>query len=95
MFIILLKFGANKAKAGDFMDGHKAWIAQGFDDGVFALVGSLKPNAGGGLLAAGVSRAEIEARVAQDPFVAEGIVEAEILEIDPARVDDRLSFLAA
>lgn len=95
MFIILLKFGANKAKAGDFMEGHKAWIEQGFDDGVFVMVGSLKPNAGGGLLATGVSREEIEARVQADPFVAQGIVEADILEIDPARVDDRLAFLAA
>ena len=91
MYIILLKFGANKAKAGDFMEGHKAWIKQGFDDGVFVMVGSLKPNAGGGLLATGASRAEIEARVAADPFVEEGIVEAEILEIDPARADERLA----
>ena len=95
MFIILLKFGANKAKAGAFMEGHKAWIKQGLDDGVFLMVGSLKPNAGGGLLAAGASREAIEARVQEDPFVAEGIVEAEILEIDPARADDRLAFLAA
>lgn len=95
MFVILLKFGANKSKAGDFMKSHKAWIEQGFDDGVFIMVGSLTPNAGGGLLATGVSREEIEARVQADPFVAEGIVEADILEIDPARVDDRLAFLAA
>ncbi|RVU36079.1 hypothetical protein EOI86_12665 [Hwanghaeella grinnelliae] len=95
MFVILLKFGANKAIAGDFMEAHKAWIKQGFDDGVFAMVGSLKPNLGGGLLAMGESREEIEARVQADPFVAEGIVEAEILEIDPARADDRLAFLAA
>lgn len=95
MFIILLKFGANKDKAAAHLDGHKAWIKQGFDDGVFIMVGSLKPNAGGGVLATGESRAEIEARVAADPFVAEGIVEAEVLELDPARADDRLAFLAA
>lgn len=95
MFVILLKFGANKAKAADYLEGHKAWIKQGFDDGVFALVGSLKPNAGGALLATGATRAEIEARVQADPFVAEGIVVAEIVEIDPARTDDRLAFLAA
>lgn len=95
MYIILLKFGSEKAKAPEFMEGHKAWIKQGFDDGVFLMVGSLKPNAGGGLLAGGASREEIETRVAADPFVAEGVVEAEILELDPARTDDRLAFLAA
>ena len=95
MFVILLKFGPNKDKAPAFMAGHKAWIDKGFDDGVFLMVGSLMPNAGGGILASGAARAEIEHRVGQDPFVAEGIVDAEILEIDPARADDRLAFLAA
>lgn len=35
MFIVLLKFSANKAKAGQFMDGHNEWIKSGFDDDVF------------------------------------------------------------
>jgi hypothetical protein len=26
MFVVQLKFSANKAKAGQFMDGHKAWL---------------------------------------------------------------------
>ena len=93
MFIILLRFSDNKANAGQFMDGHNAWLKQGFDDGVFALAGSLQPNAGGGILAHGVSRAEIEARVAEDPFVAENVVRAEILELAPGKTDDRLGFL--
>ena len=42
-----------------------------------------------------MSRAALEAFVAEDPFVAEGVVVAEIHEIAPARTDDRLAFLAA
>lgn len=94
MFIVLLKFAANKAEAGRFMDGHKAWIQRGFDDGVFLLVGGLQPNAGGGIVAHATSLADLQNRVNNDPFVAEGVVSAEILEIDPARTDERLSFLA-
>lgn len=94
MFVVTLKF-ADKAKAPQFMEGHNAWIRRGFDDGVFLLVGSLQPNAGGAILAHNVTRNEIEARVEQDPFVAEGVVTAEIIEIAPARADDRLAFLAA
>ncbi|KZB73670.1 MULTISPECIES: YciI family protein [Thalassospira] len=93
MFAIFLKFAENRAKAPEFMDAHKAWIKQGFDDGVFLMVGSLQPNMGGAVLAHGVSREEIEARVNEDPFVAEDIVTAEILEISPARADQRLDFL--
>jgi len=93
MFIVELKFAQNKSKAGQFMEGHKAWLQQGFDDGVFLLAGSLQPNLGGAVVAHGVSRAELEARVNEDPFVAEGVVSAGITELTPSRADTRLGFL--
>ena len=93
MFVILLKFAENKAEAGRFMDGHKAWLARGFDDDVFLVAGSLKPDLGGGIVAHNSSRADLEARVNEDPFVAENVVHAEILEMAPARADGRLDFL--
>ena len=34
-----------------------------------------------------------KARVSQDPFVAENVVSAEIMEITPASADERLSCL--
>jgi uncharacterized protein YciI len=93
MFVVLLRFSENKSRAGQFMDGHKAWIARGFDDGVFLIVGSLNPNAGGGIVAHNTSLADLQSRVNGDPFVAENVVSAEILEIAPARADARLQFL--
>ena len=94
MFVISLKF-ADKTKAPQFMEGHNAWIRRGFDEGVFLLVGSLQPNTGGAILAHNGTRADVEARVQDDPFVAEGIVTADVLEIAPGRVDERLAFLKA
>ena len=93
MFFVLLKFADNKAEAGRFMQGHKDWIQRGFDDGVFLLVGGLQPNAGGGIVAHDTTLDDLQARVNEDPFVAEKIVSAEILEIAPARTDERLAFL--
>lgn len=93
MFIVLLRLSANKGRAAQFMEGHTAWLKRGFDDGVFLLAGSLQPNPGGGVLARNISLADLHARVNEDPFVAEGVVNAEILEITPSRVDDRLNFL--
>ncbi|TGV12072.1 hypothetical protein EN816_20885 [Mesorhizobium sp. M8A.F.Ca.ET.173.01.1.1] len=92
MFVVTLRF-ADKTKAPLFMDGHNAWIKRGFDDGVFLLTGSLQPSAGGAILAHNASPEETEARVQDDPFVAEGIVSAEILPITPGRTDERLAFL--
>lgn len=93
MFVVLLKFAANKGQASQFMDGHKAWLQRGFDDGVFALAGSLQPNLGGGILAYNTSLPDLQDRVNDDPFVAENVVNAEILEIAPANFDERLDFL--
>lgn len=93
MFVVLLKFSDHKAKAGQFMEGHKEWLKRGFDDGVFLLAGSLQPNAGGGILAHNTSLPDLQGRVKDDPFVAEKVVSAEILEITPSKADARLNFL--
>ena len=95
MYIVLLKFSDNRANAKQFMDGHKAWIARGFTDGVFVLAGSLQPNLGGSILVHNTTLSELQVRVNDDPFIAEGVVSAEILDIAPSQTDERLRFLAA
>jgi uncharacterized protein YciI len=95
MFVVLLKFLGNKAEASRLMEGHREWIKRGFDDGVFLLVGNLQPNLGGGIVAHNTSLAELQSRVAADPFVEQNVVSADILEITPSRTDERLKFLAA
>jgi uncharacterized protein YciI len=95
MFVVLLTFSGNKGQASQFLEGHKAWIKRGFDDGVFLLVGNLQPNLGGGIVAHNTSLSDLQSRVSDDPFVAENVVSAEILEIAPSRLDERLEFLRA
>ena len=75
------------------MEGHNEWIRRGFDDGVFLLVGSLQPDLGGGIVAHNTTLSDFQSRVSSDPFVAEKVVSAEILEITPAKADERLQFL--
>jgi len=53
----------------------------------------LAPQAGGGLLAHGVTQDELQARLDDDPFVAEGVVTVEITELAASRADERLAFL--
>jgi uncharacterized protein YciI len=93
MFIVLLMFSDNKGNAGQFMEGHKEWIKSGFDDGVFLLAGSLQPNLSDGIVAHNTSLPDLQSRVNTDPFVAEKVVKAEILEITPSKTDARLDFL--
>lgn len=93
MFIVLLSFSDNKDKASQFMEGHNEWIKSGFDDGVFVLVGSLQPNLGGGIVAHNTSLPDLQRRVNADPFVVENVVSADILEIRPSKIDERLNFM--
>lgn len=93
MFVVFLKFAANKNLASQFMQAHNAWIQRGVDDGVFLLVGTVAPNAGGAILAHNTTLPDLEARVNNDPFVAQGVVTPEVMEIKPNRADKRLAFL--
>lgn len=93
MFVVFLRFSAARDQAGRLLQAHKDWLQQGFADGVFLLAGTIQPQAGGAILAHGLTLAEIQERVSQDPFVAGDVVRAEIVEMSPSRADERLGFL--
>jgi uncharacterized protein YciI len=94
MYIILLRFSANKAHAPEHMAAHRAWIKQGVDDGVFLLVGSIRPGLGGAILAKGLSSAALQERIDADPFVVHDIVKAEVIDIEPNITAPALALLA-
>lgn len=93
MYVILLKFSENREQASRYMNAHLEWLNLGFSEGVFILAGSLKPKLGGAIIAKGSSLEMIQKRVDLDPFVSEKIVESEILEISPSKMDERFSTL--
>lgn len=93
MYVVFLRFSTNKAQAPAQMEGHNAWLRRGFEAGAFVLAGSLQPGLGGAILVRDMPRADVETWVAADPFVAQGVVSPEIIEITPGLTDDRLAFL--
>lgn len=86
MHIIFLKFGPNRAQAGQWMAEHKRWMQQGIDDGSFLMTGSLDNAQGGAVLAANMDREAIQRRVELDPFVVHNVVTAEIHTVTPSLV---------
>ena len=93
MFVVQLRFSTNKANAGQFMDGHNAWLRDGFAKGIFLLAGTIQPKLGGAILAHNATLERIQEIVGDDPFVAEGVVSAEIIEITPSKAVPQLEFL--
>ena len=93
MFVVLLDFAAQRARAGALMEAHNQWLRRGFDDGVFLLAGSLDGGRGGALLAAHTTLPALRERIENDPFVVHGVVSAEVHTITPSRTDPRLAEL--
>ena len=93
MFIIQLKFSTNKANASQFMDGHNAWLKDGFANGIFLLAGTIQPKQGGAILTHNATLEHVQTIIQADPFVAEGVVTAEISEITPSQAAPQLEFL--
>lgn len=93
MFIVLLNISGSKEQAAKHMAEHKAWLQNGFDDGVFLASGNLSGPPGGGILIHGLNEDELQQRLNQDPFVIHGIVTVQIIEITPSKTDPRMAFL--
>ncbi len=91
LYLILLEF-ADKSQAAQNMDGHNAWIDQGFTDDAFLMTGTI-PGQGGAVLARNETRAQLQERVERDPFVDQGVVTAELIEFEPSRLHPQLTAL--
>lgn len=92
-YVILVEYTAPLAEIDAALASHRAWVDQGFADGIFLLSGPRVPREGGAILAHGEARAALEARVAEDPFRKAGVARHQIVEIAPRGLDPRLEFL--
>lgn len=91
LHLILLTI-VDPAQASEHVDGHRAWLDEGFNDDVFLLSGSI-PERGGAVLTQHASAAEVAERVERDPFVENGVVTADVIEIAPSRFHPSLAHL--
>ncbi|MFF4101713.1 YciI family protein [Streptomyces sp. NPDC001903] len=80
MFVMELSYIAPIEAVEDELDAHIAWLDGYYASGVFLASGRKVPRDGGIILAAGVSRGEIERIAAEDPFTLAGVCEYRITE---------------
>jgi uncharacterized protein YciI len=89
MFVIELIYTADLEKIDATMRQHMAFLRKHYAAGTFLISGRKIPRDGGIILAHGVSRAELEAIVREDPFVAQGLAEFRVIEFRASqRADD-------
>ena len=86
MFVLTLRYLAGLDRIDAVLREHQDWVDSQYDDGVFVASGPLVPRTGGVILAAGLTRPELEARLALDPFRRDELAEYDIAEFAPRRV---------
>ena len=80
MFVVELIYKAPLAEIDAAMRAHMAFLRKHYADGHFLVSGRKIPRDGGIILAVGKDRAEIEALMQADPFVARGLAEIRVVE---------------
>ena len=89
MFVIELIYKVDLAQIDAHMAAHVKFLKKYYAAGHFLVSGRKIPRDGGIIIAAGKTRAEIEAIVKDDPFVKNGLAEFRIIEFRASqRADD-------
>lgn len=68
--MVTLTYLTDLARVDEALPDHLAWLDRQYADGVFLASGRRVPRTGGVILAGGVDRAELDRRLATDPFAA-------------------------
>ncbi|RQW82942.1 YciI family protein [Micromonospora globispora] len=90
MFVVTLTYLTDLDRVDETLPDHLSWLDRQYADGIFLASGRRVPRTGGVILAAGVDRAELDARLATDPFAARGLAGYEVTEFVASRVADGL-----
>ena len=80
MFIIELVYKADLTRIDKHMTAHVTFLKKYYAAGTFVVSGRKIPRDGGVIVAVGDTREQIEAIAAEDPFVAQGLAEARVIE---------------
>jgi uncharacterized protein YciI len=80
MFVIELIYKAELSEIDAAMKAHMAFVERAYAAGHFLVSGRKVPREGGIILAAGLERAQVEALMREDPFVAGGLADVRIIE---------------
>ena len=91
MFVVSLHYIVDLPTVDAHMDAHVAWLKEALADGWLLVAGRKVPREGGILIARG-EKSDIEAKIATDPFVVNGVAEATVTEFNPSFVASGLEF---
>jgi uncharacterized protein YciI len=95
MFVIELTYKVDLTEIDAHMRAHMAFLNKHYAAGTFLVSGRKIPRDGGIIIAAGKTRAELEAIVKEDPFCAQGLADFRIIEFRPSQRAKNIDALIA
>ncbi|KOV76695.1 YciI family protein [Nocardia sp. NRRL S-836] len=93
MFIVLLNYVAPLEQIDYALPDHRAWVEQQYERGLFLASGRQVPRTGGVIITRPMPRGKLEALLATDPWVEQGLVKHQVLEFEATRTADELAKL--
>ena len=85
MFLLLSRYLKPTEEIDRVLPAHREFLDRYYRVGLFVVSGPLNPRTGGVIVTADCTRDEIDAALAEDPFVRERISEYEIIEFNATK----------
>ena len=82
MFLLLGRYLKPADEVEAPLDAHRAWVRDHVVAGVFIAAGREIPLQGGLIVATGVTRDEVDAIIAKDPYFIQNVAEYDVREYD-------------
>jgi uncharacterized protein YciI len=82
MFLLLGRYLKPIDEVEAHLDAHRDWVREHAQAGVFIAAGREVPLQGGLIVATGVTRDEVDAIIAKDPYFIEKVAEYDVREYD-------------
>lgn len=95
VFALTVQYVAGLDRVDALLSEHVAYLDRCYEKGLFLLSGRQVPRTGGFILAVAPDRAAIEAVIAQDPFVRDGVAEYRVVEVAPTKAAPAVGALLA
>ncbi len=85
MFLLLSRYVKPLAEIDRWLSEHRDFLDKHYAAGDFLVSGPLEPRTGGVIVTTGLTRAEVEALMKDDPFLREGVAEYDYVEFRPTK----------
>lgn len=93
MFLLISRYCKPVAEVERWLPEHRAFLDRHYASGAFLVSGPFEPRTGGIIVTADRSREEIDAILAEDPFVREGVSEYDVREFRATKMHEGLKAL--